>query len=138
MGTYTYVLLEVSPEVFSAVEAKLIEAGGADALVDDETIDMNGLALRKREVVPVPLGAVVIAEADRKAARELLDPTQLNFYNGGSRFSQMARSGYDRDVETAAMVIAIARHETDDRWRAWVKAAEEYFGHSLDLTETGG
>lgn len=133
--TYTYALLEVSPEAFAEIAGKVIDGGAADAMLDNQTIDMHGLALRRKEPFPVPLGTVRVTEADRKAARDLLDPTQLNFYNGGA----VGRSHhYGRDVETTAKVIATARQETDDRWRAWVKAAEEHFGHSLDLSETGG
>ncbi len=55
-GTYTFALVEVSPEAFAEVEKKLNEAdhGG---VIDADTIDMHGLALRRKTVSPVEQGS---------------------------------------------------------------------------------
>lgn len=43
--TYTYVTMEVSEATFKEVWAKMHEAGWDQALEEEDTIDMHGLAL---------------------------------------------------------------------------------------------
>lgn len=47
-ATRTYVILEVTPQVFQEIAAKLREAGYDHAFSeDDSVIDMQGIALRE-------------------------------------------------------------------------------------------
>ena len=43
-STYTYVLLDVSPEAYREIRAKL-EAAGYDHAIDGQHLDMHGIAL---------------------------------------------------------------------------------------------
>lgn len=53
--TYTYVELDVSAPAFDEIRIKLERAGYDHALIDNTTIDMRGIALKRVEE-PEPWG----------------------------------------------------------------------------------
>lgn len=46
-ATHTYALLEVTPEVYAEIRAKLEAAGYQHAFLEDGAIDMHGIAITR-------------------------------------------------------------------------------------------
>ena len=61
--THTSALLELSPQAYAEIKAKLIEAGWTQALQDDGSIDMHGIAVTAAEETDDPVdGNALVTE----------------------------------------------------------------------------